>query len=114
VVFCKVVAVAPARVRRDGRVQAQGSPCDHATLGPQEDWLEQQAGPGVIDGIAGRAVLREEHVKGAFCGLAWRDWLSGSAGGGCPALRQGGRVRWVQAGAPAALRAGRGPRPRRR
>ena len=26
VVFLKVVAVAPARVRRDGRVQAQGSP----------------------------------------------------------------------------------------
>ncbi len=64
VVFLKVVAVAPARVRRDGRVQAQGSPCDHATLGPLEDWLEQQAGPGVIDGIADRAVLREEYVKG--------------------------------------------------
>ena len=64
VVFCKVVAVAPARVRRDGRVQAQGGPCDHARLGPLEDWLEEQAGPGVIDGIADRAVLREEHVKG--------------------------------------------------
>jgi hypothetical protein len=33
VVFCKVVAVAPAQVRRDGRVQAQGSPLHHATLG---------------------------------------------------------------------------------
>ena len=64
VVFLKVVAVEPARVRRDGRVQAQGSPCDHATLGPLEEWLEQQAGPGVIDGIADRAVLREEFVKG--------------------------------------------------
>src|SRR5260370_41733767 len=64
VVFLKVVAVAPARVRRDGRVQAQGSPCDHARLGPLEDWLEQQAGPGVIDGIAERAVLRPEFVKG--------------------------------------------------
>jgi hypothetical protein len=63
-VFCKVVAVAPARVRRDGRVQAQGSPVHHATLGPLEDWLEGTAGPGVIDGIADRAVLREEHVKG--------------------------------------------------
>ncbi len=63
-VFCKIVAVAPARVRRDGRVQAQGSPCDHATLGPLEDWLEEKAGPGVIDGIAERAVLREEYVKG--------------------------------------------------
>jgi len=64
VVFCKVVAVAPARVRRDGRVQAQGSPCDHARLGPLEEWLEEQSGPGVIDGIAGRAPLREEFVKG--------------------------------------------------
>jgi hypothetical protein len=63
-VFCKVVAVAAARVRRDGRVQAQGSPVHHATLGPLEDWLEEKAGPGVIDGIADRAVLREEYVKG--------------------------------------------------
>jgi hypothetical protein len=65
VVFLKVVAVAPAQVRRDGRVQAQGSPAGHATLGPLEEWLEAQAGPGVIDGIAERAVLREQFVKGA-------------------------------------------------
>jgi Insertion element 4 transposase N-terminal len=65
VVFCKVTVVAPAQVRRDRRVQAQGSPLDHATLGPLEEWLEGQAGqPGVIDGIAERAVLREEFVKG--------------------------------------------------
>ena len=51
-------------LRRDGRVQAQGSPCDHATLGPLEEWLEAQAGPGVIGGIAERAVLRPELVKG--------------------------------------------------
>jgi len=64
VVFLKVVAVAPAQVRRDGRVQAQGSPAGHATLGPLEEWLERQAGPGVIDRIAERAVLREQYVKG--------------------------------------------------
>ena len=64
VVFLKVVAVAPAQVRRDGRVQAQGSPARHATLGPLEEWLERQAGPGVIDRIAERAVLRERYVKG--------------------------------------------------
>jgi hypothetical protein len=64
VVFCKVVAVAPAQVRQDGRVQAKGSPVHHATLGPAEEWLEEKAGPGVIDGIAERAVLREEYVKG--------------------------------------------------
>jgi hypothetical protein len=63
-VFCKVVAVAPARVRRDGRVQAQGSPAGHATLGPLEDWLEGTAGPGAIDGIAERAVLAPQFVKG--------------------------------------------------
>jgi len=63
-VFLKVVAVAPAVVRRDGRVQAQGSPAGHATLGPLEEWLEDKAGPGVIDAIAERAVLREEYVKG--------------------------------------------------
>jgi hypothetical protein len=64
VVFLKVVAVAAARVRRDGRVQAQGSPCEHATLGPLEEWLARQGGPGVIDGIAERAPLRPEYVKG--------------------------------------------------
>jgi len=64
VVFLKPVVIAPARVRRDGRVQAQGSPCDHARLGPLEDWLEQQAGQGVMDRVADGAVLREEFVKG--------------------------------------------------
>jgi hypothetical protein len=63
-VFCKIVVVAPAQVRRDGRVQAQGSPAAHARLGPLEEWLEDRAGPGVIDGIAGRAVLRRQYVKG--------------------------------------------------
>jgi hypothetical protein len=63
-VFCKVVAVAPARIRRDGRVQAQGSPAGHATLGPAEEWLDRQAGPGVINEIAERAVLRGKYVKG--------------------------------------------------
>ena len=63
-VFCKIVAATRAQVRRDGRVQAQGSPLDHARLGPLEDWLEEKAGPGVIDGIAGRAVLRGQYVKG--------------------------------------------------
>ena len=75
VVFCKVVAVAPARVRRDGRVQAQGSPCEHATLGPLEDWLDGQAGPGVIDGIADRAVLRPEYVKGERKRLLTRTFM---------------------------------------
>jgi hypothetical protein len=64
VVFCKVVAVAEAQVTRDGQVRAQGSPCAHSTLGPLEDWLDAQAGPGVIDGIAERAVLDERFVKG--------------------------------------------------
>jgi hypothetical protein len=67
-VFCKIVAVAPAQVRRDGRVQAQGSPAEHATLGPAEEWLDRQAGPGGIDGIAERAALRGKYVKGSGSG----------------------------------------------
>ena len=64
VVFCKVVAVAPAQVKRDGRVRAKGSPVHHATLGPLEEWLDAKAGPGVIDGVAGRAPLDPRFVKG--------------------------------------------------
>jgi hypothetical protein len=60
VVFCKVVAVAEAQVRRDGQVRAKGSPVHHATLGP----LEDKAGPGVIGTIAGRAPLGARFVKG--------------------------------------------------
>jgi hypothetical protein len=52
VAFCKVVLVAAARVRRDGRVQAEGSPCDHAMLGPLEERLDAAAGPGVLGRVA--------------------------------------------------------------
>jgi hypothetical protein len=64
VVFLKVVAVTQAVVTREGQVRAAGSPCAHATLGPLEEWLDEQAGPGVIDGIAARAVLDGRFVKG--------------------------------------------------
>jgi len=60
VVFCKVVAVAEAQVRRDGQVRAKGSPVHHATLGP----LEEKAGPGVAGTIAGQAPLGARFVKG--------------------------------------------------
>jgi hypothetical protein len=63
VAFLKVVAVAPAVVARKGQVRAEGSPCAHASLGPLEEWLDGQAGPGAIDGIAERAVLDGRHVK---------------------------------------------------
>jgi hypothetical protein len=66
VVFLKVAAVAPAVVTRKGQVRADGSPVHHATLGPAEDWLDAHAGPGVIDGIAERAVLDKRYVKGAY------------------------------------------------
>lgn len=65
-VYLKVVAVTGAVVTRDGQVRAKGRPFDHARLGPLEDWLDAQAGPGVIDGIADRAVLDERHVKGKY------------------------------------------------
>ena len=60
VVFCKVVAVAEAQVKRDGQVRAKGSPVHHATLGP----LEDRPGTGVTGGIAGRAPLGARFVKG--------------------------------------------------
>jgi len=52
VAWCKVVVVAPALLRRDGRVQAQGRPCDHARLGAVEEELDRRCGPGTIDRIA--------------------------------------------------------------
>ena len=57
VVFVKVVAAAPAVVRRDGRVQAGGHPADHARLGALEQQLDDLACPGVIDEIAAAATL---------------------------------------------------------
>jgi hypothetical protein len=64
VVFCKPVAVAPAVVRRDGRVQAAGHPADHARLGVAEDRLDAlTATPGLIDEVARSVTLRGK-VKG--------------------------------------------------
>jgi Insertion element 4 transposase N-terminal/Transposase DDE domain len=52
VAWCKIVVVAPAVVRRDGRVQAKGRPCDHARLGAAEAELDRRCGPGTIDRLA--------------------------------------------------------------
>jgi hypothetical protein len=60
VVFCKVVVVAGAQVRRDGQVRAKGSPVHHATLGP----LEHEAGTDAVGAVAGRAPLGARFVKG--------------------------------------------------
>ena len=62
-VFLKVIAAAPAVVRRDGKVQAGGHPADHARLGALEQQLDDLAGPGVIDEIAAQAALSGK-VKG--------------------------------------------------
>jgi hypothetical protein len=65
VMWLKPVAVAPAVVRRDGRVQAAGHPADHARLGVAEQRLDELCGiPGVIDQVA-RSVVLEGRVKGA-------------------------------------------------
>jgi hypothetical protein len=73
------VAVAPAVVRRDGRVQAGGHPADHARLGLAEERLDELCGsPGVIDEIA-RTVLLDGKVKGAARrALTPGPWRSGS------------------------------------
>jgi hypothetical protein len=60
VVFCKVIVVAGAQVKRDGQVRAAGSPVHHATLGP----LEEAACPGAVDAIAAGAGLDRRFVKG--------------------------------------------------
>jgi len=73
VAWCTVVVTAPAVVRRDGRVQAQGRPCDHARLGAAEQELDRRCGPGTIDRIAAgvrptgkiKAVARRE-MSAAF------------------------------------------------
>src|SRR6266516_1466853 len=53
VVWLKPVAIAPAVVRRDGRVQAAGHPADHARLGLAEERLDALGGrPDVIGVIA--------------------------------------------------------------
>jgi hypothetical protein len=71
VVFCKVVAVAEAQVKRDGQVRAKGSPVRHATLGP----LEGKAGPGAVGAVAGRAPLGARFVKGERERLLARDFM---------------------------------------
>ena len=64
VVFLKPVAVAPAVVRRDGRVQAAGHPADHARLGVAEERIDALAGRrDVIGQIAAGVTLRGK-VKG--------------------------------------------------
>jgi hypothetical protein len=65
VVWLKPVAVTPAVVRRDGRVQAAGHPADHARLGVVEQRLDELCRvPGVIDQVA-RSVALDGRVKGA-------------------------------------------------
>ena len=63
VVFVKVVAVTPAVVRRDGRVQAGGHPAEHARLGALEQQPGDLLGPGVTGEIAGQSTLAGK-VKG--------------------------------------------------
>jgi hypothetical protein len=63
VAWCKVVALTPAVVRRDGRVQAEGRPCDHARLGAVEGELERRCGPGTIERIATDVCLGGGKVK---------------------------------------------------
>ena len=65
VVFLKPVVIAPAVVRRDGRVQAAGHPADHARLGVAEERLDALTGRPDVIGQLARAVTLQGKVKGA-------------------------------------------------
>ncbi len=64
VVFLKPVAVAPALVRRDGRVQAAGHPADHARLGVAEERIDALAGRADVIGQIAAGVTLRGKVKG--------------------------------------------------
>ena len=64
VVFVKVVAVTPAVVRRDGRVQASGHLADHARLGVAGDRLDALAGTPDVIGQVARPLTLQGKVKG--------------------------------------------------
>jgi hypothetical protein len=64
VAWCKIVVVAPAVVRRDGRVQADGRPCDHARLGVAELELDRRCGRGTIERVAAGVRLSGPRVNG--------------------------------------------------
>ena len=66
VVFCKVVAVAEAQVKRDGQIRAKGSPVHHATLGP----LEEKAGTDVAGRRDRRAGAAARPVREGGTGKA--------------------------------------------
>jgi hypothetical protein len=72
VVWCTVVVTAPALLRRDGRVQAQGRPCDHARLGAAEQELDRRCGPGTIERIAA-GVCPTGKIKAAATARARRE-----------------------------------------
>jgi hypothetical protein len=72
VVWCTVVVTAPALLRRDGRVQAQGRPCDHARLGAAEQELDRRCGPGTIERIAA-GVCPTGKIKAAGTARARRE-----------------------------------------
>jgi hypothetical protein len=72
VVWCTVVVTAPALLRRDGRVQAQGRPCDHARLGAAEQELDRRCGPGTIERIAA-GVRPTGKIKAAATARARRE-----------------------------------------
>lgn len=84
-VSVKVVAAAPAVVRRDGKVQAGGHPADHARLGALEQQLDDLAGPGVIDEIAAGGAVGEVERQGQAVddgrGGDPRDGLDGADAG---------------------------------
>lgn len=94
VVFGEVVAVAPAVVRRDGRVRAAGHLADHARLGVPGQQLDEMAGQREVIGQVAARVVPRGKVKGTELGamtipagigaVPLMPGADGCAGGGRP------------------------------
>ena len=104
VMVFKLVAVVKAPVRRDKKVQAAGSPCDHARLGVLEAQLDELCGPGVIEEAVAGVRLCGQGKKPRFRllapGFVMRALLLMTVMAGTPAAEAMGILAGDLAGVP--------------
>jgi hypothetical protein len=70
--FCQPVTLAPALVRRDGRVQARGHLAEHARLGLLEDHLPD----GAVEELVARHGVAGKRLRALSAGMAVRCVLA--------------------------------------